>query len=711
MKRKKLAGMPVPAKTVRQKELCSLSSESFYLISTQKVNAANEDTLVLNIFKSDTQEETPMFRMFCQYGDYVFQNLSGSGPEWRTAEIWALLRERTLYYKAHSNIMVDSVDSYSRILEFLDKFKDKCNDMERTWFRHDEGGYNVSGTIEAISCYQSILRGRRLRRRHEREKQLIDEQMEMFKSLPDDFRDFVEDTVFEDDNVIFYQAKRLEARCTRCGTAFKLTKERYLTGEAADEGDGNERVKHNKEVTCPVCRKPTRCRSRGMGQKSLLFFRWSVLLQNWGDAVLVRYFRHSKDLRGGYDNVNYQTNELYRSVHSRSGSSYYRWGQFKREESPRWCNSCFGFVYGGICTVNRGSCPEQVVVYSGNLTEVLQGTCMRYSALECFLCGKGEKDALHYEDPWIVDRYLTTYRKEPTLEQLCRVGFTAMARELIRRYTPFGFQEGGSIVQKLGISKEQYRMLREIEGASLHDVELLRKYPWIKESDFFELRNLQAAEGWCAENDYVGLLKLTALRKAREYFEAQGVAHHSDYFEYLGWMHEMGYDLRKKANLFPKHFRAAHDRRYREYAIMKEKAFLEAKERFDGIMSHAPGQFNALLAELHYGNLFARFPATIDELKQEGDSLNHCVGTYAERVAKGKTFIFLIRKEDVPGEPFYTLEWNERVVQCRGCNNASMTEEVSGFVKEMQSKIAVAAEALHALLSESVNGGESHGAG
>lgn len=43
----------------------------------------------------------------------------------------------------------------------------------------------------------------RLAKKHKKETDVIDQEMERFKALPDDYQTFVEETVFKDENYIF----------------------------------------------------------------------------------------------------------------------------------------------------------------------------------------------------------------------------------------------------------------------------------------------------------------------------------------------------------------------------------------------------------------------------------------------------------------------------------------------------------------------------
>lgn len=80
--------------------------------------------------------------------------------------------------------------------------------------------------------------------------------------------------------------------------------------------------------------------------------------------------------------------------------------------------------------------------------------------------------------------------------------------------------------------------------------------------------------------------------------------------------------------------------------------------------------------------LLIRPAASQAELVKEGDSLHHCVKTYAKKHARGDSAIFFIRKKSAPATPFFTLELDEKnlgVIQNRGFRNCDRTPEVSAF--------------------------------
>ena len=94
-----------------------------------------------------------------------------------------------------------------------------------------------------------------------------------------------------------------------------------------------------------------------------------------------------------------------------------------------------------------------------------------------------------------------------------------------------------------------------------------------------------------------------------------------------------------------------------------------------------------------YG-LLIRPAASQRELTAEGDALHHCVGSYGEAHAAGRTAIFFIRRSGRPREPFYTLELDEKelkVRQNRGKNNCARTPEVEAFEEEWLAWVRVGA--------------------
>lgn len=84
-----------------------------------------------------------------------------------------------------------------------------------------------------------------------------------------------------------------------------------------------------------------------------------------------------------------------------------------------------------------------------------------------------------------------------------------------------------------------------------------------------------------------------------------------------------------------------------------------------------------------YGDLSIVIPKEPRELITEGITLKHCVKSYIESTANGKTCILFIRKTDELDKPYFTMEIRgDAIRQCHGKCNCDMTDEVDEFVSK-----------------------------
>lgn len=138
-------------------------------------------------------------------------------------------------------------------------------------------------------------------------------------------------------------------------------------------------------------------------------------------------------------------------------------------------------------------------------------------------------------------------------------------------------------------------------------------------------------------------------------------------------------DLKDTAVIFPKNLRFAHENTTKQIKLKKEKLLKEKIERLS---------LKRQRYKYSFKNIVSMPAASIDELIAEGAALNHCVGTYADRYAKGETDIVFIRKVFEPDRSFYTMEIkNNKVVQVRGSHNCGMTDEVKEFVEHFKNDV------------------------
>lgn len=670
MDKRAFAAVPRPAVSDAHKEMAMLAPME-YLVTAGREEIAGEDTLIMNFFHCKEREFLPAFRTFCQMEDYISQDLSTEKIRWKTGAVDSLTVTEYMS-RGGEAIAAASPDDRRNILGFLQEFRK----------RHGCAAQEVKGSIadveREIEAYQMKIKSWRLRKKHEKEIAVIDNHMEKFGELPENYGDFVKDTVFAKDNYIFYNRKQKKAYCSSCGHTFRITASGTLRHEILPIWNGQDKVKHNGTAACPFCGKRLQCKSEGRGRGSLFAVRWSVLLQKQGEAVLVRYFRHTKDFRGDFHSPKIETCEMYRTIHTAEKALDFEWGRFKNTGNIRWC--FYRKKSYGYCMPSEMEEPRSAVLYNRELPEAVSGTCMKYSAVDIYVDKVVQNDGV-LNKPWCIDWYFNAYRKKPFLEQLLKVGFYRLVEAALNGCAQ-ELENGRTVLETLGLNRQQFRMLRQSGNPPLRDWKVLRHAGEISREDFDIVRQKEQY------GKYLDMRRYTTIFRLEKYLHRQAVRRDTDYFDYIGWLEEMGYDMRNTFNLYPKNFRKAHDEKAEEYTRFKEKQTEKDRERFCRLLEKfRRGAADMAALDLRLEGLFIRLPETLDELKREGETLHHCVATYAERVAKGETMIFFIRKETEPEKPYFTLEWKNRVIQCRGQNNCDMTPEVRAFIEVFQEKI------------------------
>ncbi len=682
MDKRALSAIPRPALTDKNKEMPLLVSNMCYLATASRQEIGGNDTLIINFFRKEEKELKSAFRTFCQMDDYITQDLSTDRTKWKTGSI-DYLTGYLYWHRNSGNIVIASVAEREVILSFLQDFRRMhgIDDQQRAILH----GAVVDSEVEnRIDEYQGVIKEWKLRARHKKEKAQIDQHMEKFGDLPTDYGQFVKETVFSRENYIFYSRPKERAYCTKCGHDFELRKDGLHHRKIAI-WNVTDQVKHNRTVRCPYCNSFLMCKSEGMGRQKLFTIQWSVLVQKYGNEVLVRYFCHTKDFRIDFRNPRIESSERFRTVHTAKKSIDFEWCRFKSTQDLRWCyltNKSYG-----CCQPSEMTVPMSTVLYNTDLLETVAGTCMKYSAIDIYINKVVHNDQF-LNKPWCIDWYFNSYRENPYLEQLLKIGFYKLTQAVLKDHDFPKFKNGRTVLETLQVNKLQFNMLRGIGDPSVRDVRILQYAKEIRQEDFNILRYVHDDGYDGMYEKYLDMRRYTTVYKLKKYIDKQRIFHGMDYFDYIRWLEEMGYDMRNEFNLYPKDFKKAHDDKSKEYIRFKDKQAKEDEKRFKRLLAKLRKETEDVDAmDLKTYGMFIRLPKELDELKREGETLHHCVGTYRDRVAKGDTMIFFIRLESDPDQPFYTLEWKGRVVQCRGFKNCDMTPEVKAFVNIFQEKM------------------------
>lgn len=259
--------------------------------------------------------------------------------------------------------------------------------------------------------------------------------------------------------------------------------------------------------------------------------------------------------------------------------------------------------------------------------------------------------------------YICLYKKEPKIELLVKAGYSQYLTGL--RYLDL---KQKSLEKIFKVDKKWLPHLKEMEVSQLL---LARKYKCantIKDLDM--IVNLKL-------NKYI-LKHLN--RKMLDYCISnyRKYGYLGLYDDYLRFAEELGMDMKDNKVLFPNNINKAHDRLSKEFEVV------HSKEQDEKILQMAEKHKKYIFS----GCGFIIFPASsTEELIEESKALDHCVRTYAERVAREETEIMFVRAETEPKIPLYTLELKDKkVVQFRAKNNKKPEAEAISFVKEWSKK-------------------------
>lgn len=140
---------------------------------------------------------------------------------------------------------------------------------------------------------------------------------------------------------------------------------------------------------------------------------------------------------------------------------------------------------------------------------------------------------------------------------------------------------------------------------------------------------------------------------------------------------------------YPKALRTRHDviaMRYNSVKMNKE----EAKNFNDVVKKYKKLEYKTT----KYLLKIAQSPK---ELVQEGQELNHCVGSYADRMANESNVIFFMRSVDNPDKALVTIEimkegnaldgFKIRLGQCKGSFNRGLSTEERNFINQFKKTV------------------------
>ncbi len=467
--------------------------------------------------------------------------------------------------------------------------------------------------------------------------------------IPQGFLQWIRASILPHDHTLVYKKGGWNGTCHICG---RKVRARSIT----------ERFTHTAYRTCPDCGAEVYCvLKNGSLWRATNVENVCLMQKDVNGVVWFRLFHLRRDDDAQYEQLENFLAETARYAMKKGQVGYWQkyahesrmWGAMEYELRDWMVNKRFS-IYDGTYKF-----------YPWNVDEVVPGTCLQYSSISDYLRNKK------------ISPNVITYAQNcalyPVMEFLYKGGYYDIINDKVNRRTQYTQTE---IRWKQRELKQCFKIplntLKLLEAEKwnlnrLHDTrELLEVLPPSKVSKNVLMSglvnlHLKQALQFMTLDRYI---KFIAGKKNR--------AH--TYYDYLEECIKLKFDMKSKSVLFPKDLDAAHQRTMQmvDYEENKEKTikFQKAVKRFEKLGFEDDG-------------FLIRVAQTPAELKFEGQTLSHCVGGYADRVANKETAIFLVRQMSSPETPFYTLELKDKkIIQCRTKNNKSYEADaaVKSFV-------------------------------
>lgn len=463
-----------------------------------------------------------------------------------------------------------------------------------------------------------------------------------------------------------------KAICSRCGKHIVLAK---------------FKLSHKDRTTCPKCGADGEVvhawrRARTQAKYYFTYFERALYDK---EAIIARSF-------AVYRCICADTGEIFDDYVPRE---YYL---MRKGEAIHWTHECD--FWGNEWWSKRRSLysKDYVMELSGyhvwlgldRLKPLLKDSWLKYSQLDAFFRLTGAEDAF---------RYIELYQKHPQLEYIMKMGLWNIIAEGLRcrsfrnifnwkGKTPkdlFGVPIGKGdmlALSALAVDMDTFHLalyLKKNSRFSLVDLAQKRKeLERLSNFDTCERFDTLKDYGVCAEETLKYILRQQ--QKKTRYQSIRGVL--IDWMDYLKDCNELGLSLEDTAVLKPHDLQQAHQNIIAQLKI-------KADEELDKQMTKLKEERKRY--NFAAGGFIAKVAENSTELIVEGKVLHHCVGTYADKHAKGKCTIILIRRLEEPEVPFYTMELvgpEKRIIQVRGNHNCGMTQEVEAFVESYKKYLA-----------------------
>lgn len=620
--KKQLSQLPIP-------ERINIVPHKYELIAREhKIN--NEPLLMCTVYFSEN--ETPTYKIYITKDKYITEEFIGT-PKWSKASVsYLIITGQERYYKWYR---------YKDDKKYLSE-DEATRKVLIKWLgcETEDEGFHI------ISRIQSRIREARIEEKESREQAPWDKKLLQTPPEPEDFGQWIEDSVYKNDRYIYYKANKRKATkgvCTYCTSIVDVP-----------EGHAN-----NMEGICPSCGSSIRYKCgrekkyKEFGEEEVSLYqkvnkgvsgetiyreytvRFSIKIDNWFNIKKTIYIMEKERLFISSDN----TVEKY----------YYG---FYKQKKHRFIKS------DGAMHLSEHWIKRKAYLYYLNIAEM-----------------KAFDERIKYlpevilKEPIDLIKILSNRKRVLICERLAFAKLYKLAAEVtyidvtkVELYKP-----GMKLNKFLGLENDEIDIVRDAE-MSYYDIKDFKRF---KKATGKRLtaEQYQIAHKKLRWDAFTKTCGYTSVGKAIKYMLN---IDNDIYMDYLNMCEELKIDLNNMFNLFPKNLNQRHDEvaaTINKIKNAKEKKRLDKEYKDIEQMEEKLNKAYAVENEKY----FIRAPHSAYEILVEGQMLHHCVGgeNYRNKMKEGKSFILFLRKKSNPNKPWYTIEVSNKneILQYHGWGN------------------------------------------
>ena len=526
-------------------------------------------------------------------------------------------------------------------------------------------------TGSRISNWEYECRDTRRQNAIDRKAKRINDLMDRVPDLPEDFKAWLDNEIFDDFLFTRKDGKKTEYSCTACGK----------------KGSRKMKVRQGQMTVCPRCGKELKVRN--LGRKYKPQHEGIVILQ------IMDVPRDKKDpLRKIFPTKTvWVERQLDVFSFAWEGKKEYRIYEDIRAVIPK--SETWGKVYYG--ELGDGYLGHQIFwdanpaqkrwkksyLYPGNLQEVLGVAGMSHSGLDILARQRVKIN---------VNQFITMYHKRPWIEYLIKAGLYRLVQDISDNYVH------DDCIKKTGRNLQECLML---DGAGVCRMKQLNggvtMLEWLKvekrtgmkvskESiEYFEKKNLGP---WTTGVDK--MLKYFSPNRLANYIRKQEKETHraacevvNEWNDYMDMARKLKKQLGNEMIFKPRNVDLAHNECM---ALLKKYEVTIRADEVRRKFPEAEENLRAAAGKYEFANdqYTIRVPRTIEDIIVEGATLGHCIDRtdiYFDRIQHMTSLLVFLRQTESPDAPWYTLEIEPggTIRQKRTVGNTQKDEDVKAF--------------------------------